>query len=78
MPDMSQEDLRQTGHENLKKSAGWRRISWEWPRSGNASAKYLSGVDIGGLLLVSSHLVQALQMNRVSTMEHADSFRRLE
>lgn len=29
-------------------------------------------------LLMGSHLVQALQMNRVSTMEHADSFRRVE
>lgn len=35
-------------------------------------------VSSGGLLLMRSHLVQAFQVNRVSTMKHTDSFRRVE
>jgi hypothetical protein len=77
MSDMSQADLRQTGHENLRKSACWHRkyyrISFACHDLEMHQVKWS-----GGLLLMRSHLVQALQMNRVSTVEHADSFRRVE
>jgi hypothetical protein len=71
---MSQADLEHTGHEKLRrsKSKGLEIIA------GIGRQVKLSLKDARSLLMVRSHLVHALQMNRVPALQHADVLRGVE